>query len=298
MRKLFRKVLWLGRGTATAMGIAVMLALVLGAATTALAAVPGDPFKLGRQNTIDALSRMVGTVNDAMLRIDNDSAGASATALELRVEPGQPPMKVDSSTKVTALNADQVDGKSAGAFLGADEKAAGAVHADQADDAANANELDGLDSGVFSRAVHRHDDRYYTEGEADARYVSKSNHTKAAHDALNINADEVDGKSADEISVNYYEGFVSGDSGSFSSDSPQEATATCPGIGQVIVGTGFAIDGGTSGTSPNEETNVVVNEIRPLLDRVTVEAYEEAPTSDTWRVTAYAVCARYGSSAP
>lgn len=45
LRKLLRRVLWLGRGTATAMGIAVMLAAVLGVATTALAAVPGDPLK-------------------------------------------------------------------------------------------------------------------------------------------------------------------------------------------------------------------------------------------------------------
>ena len=112
MRKLVTKVLWLGRGTATMMGVAVLVAVVLEISTTALAAVPGDPFKLGRQNTIDALSRMVGTVNDAMLRIDNNSTGASATALELRVEPGQPPMKVDSGTKVGELNADELDGRS------------------------------------------------------------------------------------------------------------------------------------------------------------------------------------------
>jgi hypothetical protein len=113
IRKLVRKVLWLGRGTATVMGIAVMIAVVLGLATTSLAAVSGDPFKLGRLNSIDALTRIVGSVNNAMLRIGNDSSGPSATALELRVEPGQPPMKVDSDTKVSELNADEVDGKSA-----------------------------------------------------------------------------------------------------------------------------------------------------------------------------------------
>ena len=42
------------------LGLAMTLALMLGGATTALAAVPGDPFKLGRVNTINALTSLVG----------------------------------------------------------------------------------------------------------------------------------------------------------------------------------------------------------------------------------------------
>jgi hypothetical protein len=34
-----------------------------------------------------------------MLRIDNNSTNASATALELRVEPGKAPMEVDSGRR-------------------------------------------------------------------------------------------------------------------------------------------------------------------------------------------------------
>lgn len=91
----------------------MMVAVVLGAATTALAAVPGDPFKLGNVNTIDRISQLVGTNNNAMLKIDNDSAGPAATALDLQVERGKAPMRVDSITKVANLNADRVDGQNA-----------------------------------------------------------------------------------------------------------------------------------------------------------------------------------------
>jgi hypothetical protein len=111
--RIIGKVLWLGRGTATIMGLALMVAVVLGVATTAMAALPGDPFRLGEPNAINALTRLAGNVNSAMLRIDNNSTGASATALDLQVEPGKAPMKVDSATKVASLNADRLDGQNA-----------------------------------------------------------------------------------------------------------------------------------------------------------------------------------------
>jgi hypothetical protein len=46
-RKVLARIMWMARGTATMVGLAVMLAVVLGAGRTALAAVPGDPFELG-----------------------------------------------------------------------------------------------------------------------------------------------------------------------------------------------------------------------------------------------------------
>jgi hypothetical protein len=48
-----------------------------------------------------------------MLRIDNNNAGANATALDLRVEPGKAPMTVDSDAEVANLNADKLDGHDA-----------------------------------------------------------------------------------------------------------------------------------------------------------------------------------------
>lgn len=113
MMKIPRRILWMGRSTATMMGLAVMVALVLGVATTALAAVPGDPFKLGKINPIDRLTALVGSTNDPMLKVDNSSSGDDATALDLQVEPGKPPMKVNSATRVARLNADRLDGQDA-----------------------------------------------------------------------------------------------------------------------------------------------------------------------------------------
>lgn len=76
------KVLWMARGTTTMMGFAVMLAVILGVGTTALAAVPGDPFKLGKLDGMDKISILVGSSSGALLRINNDGSGP---ALDLRV---------------------------------------------------------------------------------------------------------------------------------------------------------------------------------------------------------------------
>ena len=113
-KKVLSRILWLGRGTATTMGVAVMLAVALGVGTTALAAVPGDPFKLGRTNTIDHMSVLVGSASGALLKVDNNGSGP---ALDLKVEEGEVPMTVDSTIKVDDLNADKVDGKGSTAFV-------------------------------------------------------------------------------------------------------------------------------------------------------------------------------------
>jgi hypothetical protein len=101
-----------------AVGLAVILALVLGVATAALAGTGvGATFNLGRLNTVNQISRLVGSTDNPMLRVDNNGAGTNATALDLQVEPGHAPMKVNSSTRVAGLNADQVDGKDASQFI-------------------------------------------------------------------------------------------------------------------------------------------------------------------------------------
>lgn len=98
-------------------GLAMMLAVVLGAVSVAQAA-PGDPFLLGRINSaFDRVSQLVGFPAGPVLRIDNNSASSGATALDLQVEPGKAPMTVNSSARVVNLNADQIDSKDSGAFL-------------------------------------------------------------------------------------------------------------------------------------------------------------------------------------
>ena len=77
----------------------------------------GDTFNLGKSNTVNRICKLVGRTVNAMLRVDNDSDGTDATALDLRVEPGHAPMRVDYSTAVTNLNADFVDGRNASSFV-------------------------------------------------------------------------------------------------------------------------------------------------------------------------------------
>ena len=117
-RSIFGKVMWVGRATVFLVGLAVTLALVVGLATAALAGTGvGATFDLGRLNTVNRISQLAGSTNNAMLRVDNNNAGTNASALDLQVEPGLTPMKVNSSTQVTNLNADLVDGRSASSFV-------------------------------------------------------------------------------------------------------------------------------------------------------------------------------------
>ena len=118
LRSAASKLIWVGRATVFVVGLAVILAVVLGVATAALAGTGvGATFNLGKLNKVNEITRLVGSTDKPMLRVDNNNAGTSATALDLQVEPGHTPMTVNSSTQVANLNADQVDGKSASAFV-------------------------------------------------------------------------------------------------------------------------------------------------------------------------------------
>lgn len=118
LRSAVGKVAWVGRATVFLVGLSVILALLLSVTSAALAGTGvGDTFNLGKKNTVNRLSQLVGSTNNALLRIDNNNAGSNATALNLQVEPNHAPMKVNSSTQVSNLNADLVDGRSASTFV-------------------------------------------------------------------------------------------------------------------------------------------------------------------------------------
>lgn len=123
LNRLARRAVRLARGTALVLGTAVALALVLGVATSALAGTGvGETFNLGKLNTVNGLSRLVGSVSSPMLLVDNNGAGS---ALDLQVGPSATapadktvaPMKVDSQARVDNFNADELDGKDASAFM-------------------------------------------------------------------------------------------------------------------------------------------------------------------------------------
>ena len=112
MAKTIFSGLWrAGRATALILGVAVMLALTVGLASAAFGA-NGDPWILGRSNVATAITKLAGAtgVNGPMLQLTNNNADANDTALELQVQSGEAPMRVNSSTKVGNLNADKLDG--------------------------------------------------------------------------------------------------------------------------------------------------------------------------------------------
>src|SRR5215204_1738305 len=117
VRSVARKVLWVGRATVFVMGLALMLALVFGMASTAFGATGGN-FILGSlNNTATAITKLTGTVGGGpALQVSNPSTATGSTALDLQVATGKAPMRVNRTTKVTNLNADKLDGQDFAAF--------------------------------------------------------------------------------------------------------------------------------------------------------------------------------------
>jgi hypothetical protein len=111
-------VMWVGRATVFLVGLAVILALVFGAGSAAIGA-NGQAWILGQPNVATAITSLGGAlgVNGPMVRITNNNDGTNDTALDLRVQSGEAPMRVNSTTKVDLLNADLVDGLGASSFV-------------------------------------------------------------------------------------------------------------------------------------------------------------------------------------
>src|SRR5918994_6110069 len=112
VRSVAKKVAWVGRTASMVFGLALVLALVFGMASTAFGANGGN-FILGSlNNSATAITKLTGTVGgNPALRVSNPSTATGSTALDLQVATGKAPMKVNSSTKVTNLNADKIDNK-------------------------------------------------------------------------------------------------------------------------------------------------------------------------------------------
>ena len=111
-----RSVLRVGKAAVFAVGLAVVLAVVLGISSKALAGTGvGAVFNLGQANSVDALSKLVGSTTSPLLRIDNNGAGS---ALQLLVGQNSPPLTVNAGAgKAVNLSADELDNKDSSAFL-------------------------------------------------------------------------------------------------------------------------------------------------------------------------------------
>ncbi len=125
IRRLFGKVMWLGRATSALVGLAVLLALGVGAANSALAhtTVDNKLFHLGHSNRVGtattpgAPTALVATLSDAVksaLVVTNKSGGP---ALSLGVVQDQAPLKVNAEAgTATNLSADELDGRDSAAY--------------------------------------------------------------------------------------------------------------------------------------------------------------------------------------
>ncbi len=103
LKRIFAKV-----RPSPAMAVA-LFGVALGLGSTGWAA-NGAAFVLGVINSATQRTALTANFNGNALEITNTSAGVSATALKLTVAAGHPPMKVNTVTKVTNLNADYLDG--------------------------------------------------------------------------------------------------------------------------------------------------------------------------------------------
>jgi uncharacterized membrane protein YgcG len=162
MKTAVMGVMWAGRATVFLVGLAVTLAVMIGVATAALGAVPGDPFKLGQLNSVDAVSTLVGEVSGPTLSVENDASNRAATALNLRMgNPNLPPMRTNATATVPNLSADNLDGRDSESFAdGTGGKAD------------NADNLDGKDSAQFLATNGKASDADRLDGKDGSAFVS------------------------------------------------------------------------------------------------------------------------------
>jgi hypothetical protein len=123
LRSTASKMMWLGRTTSAVVGLAILLALAIGAANSALAHTNVDNklFHLDHNNNVTtALTKLTGNLTSQVLKIDNNGTGP-ALSLEVgnATTPANnvAPMRVNSNKVVTNFNADQLDGNNSTAFL-------------------------------------------------------------------------------------------------------------------------------------------------------------------------------------
>lgn len=97
------------------LGSVVSLATLMGATAFAGTGV-GGLFNLGQNNTVNGTTKLTGATAAGQLDVVNNSTGTGATGIGISVKSGKAPLAVNSSTKVSNLNADLLDGSDSTAF--------------------------------------------------------------------------------------------------------------------------------------------------------------------------------------
>jgi hypothetical protein len=125
IRSAASKVMWVGRATVFLMGLALMLALVLGVASKALGANL-DNFIIGNglSDTVNNIATlptrltMQGVDPGPALQVTQQGTNAGVSGIGVTVPSGKAPITVSTGAgKATNLNADKLDGKNATAFV-------------------------------------------------------------------------------------------------------------------------------------------------------------------------------------
>lgn len=255
-KTVLARIWWLGKGTATVMGLAMLLALTVGLASTALAGTGiGARFDLGKINKVNAVSSLVGNVSGPTLALENDRSDRAATALSLRMEnPNLAPMRTNATGTVTNLNADELDGRDSTSFAdGIDGKAKDASKADFATSA----------------------------GEAQNAQVAAS-------------ADRLDGLDSTEIGINGYKFVRTEKFGG--SPTKQVAIASCPAGTQIVGGGGHVSPGFNDPNADSAPLALRINGVDLNgFDNWSVVATEIEPYEFEWGIFAMAVCAKVGN---
>ena len=174
LRTVASKVAWVGRTASMVFGLALVMALVLGATSVALAGNL-DPLKIGSiKNVATKTTQLVGKVASGSAFAVNNPSGGSA--LGLQVNAGQAPMTVNAEAgKATNLDADKLDGKDASEF-------APSAHPHAGEDITSGT----VSEGRIDPAVAR-----------DAEVVDTVKASDGAGSGLD--ADSVDGKSSEQL---------------------------------------------------------------------------------------------------